>query len=149
MPRSAAIEAVTRPRIVGGTTRVTIPSGALGSLQVLYVRSIPKQPGSIALPEVDVSDYAGRHWDVLRQDILFVKNDSSPAGPYTVENRPAFTTPDQDNAWAVVATPSGAIAACPMEGASMWLGTREHAQRWADTLNEKFGFTVDDAPPNG
>lgn len=125
-------------RVAGGTTRATIPGGPVGDLEVLVARHTPMtghRPG--ALPEVDIYDYSGFGRTVPSQDVWLVKDGKTVPGPYEITNKGrAFG--GSDNAWAVIATPSRAVASCVMEGAGMYLGTREQAQRWADALNEKF-----------
>lgn len=123
-------------RVAEGTVRATTPHGPLGDLEVLFIRHVPPVGHRIgALPEVDICDHAGVERTVLLQDLWFVKNDASPPSRYTIERQDGFPA---DTAWAVIANPSRAVAACRMEGAAKYLGTREKAQQWADALNEKF-----------
>ncbi|WP_331718743.1 hypothetical protein [Streptomyces sp. NBC_00212] len=120
-------------RVAGGTARAVTPDG----VEVLFVRNVPQVGHRIgALPEADICDYDGVGRTVLRQDLWLVEQDANPPGPYEIEAQPGFG--DRDNAWAVIATPSRRVAACRMEGAGKYLGTREQAQQWADALNEKF-----------
>jgi hypothetical protein len=125
-------------RVAGGTARATTPHGPLGMLEVLVARSVPQVGHRIgALPEITICDYSGIDRDVLRQDVRLVSDDAIAPGLYEIENKGGGFG-DVDRAWAVVATPSRAVASCRMEGAGKYLGTRAQAQQWADALNEKF-----------
>ncbi|MFE5847696.1 hypothetical protein ACFQ7N_39360 [Streptomyces niveus] len=118
-------------------TRVLTPGDGAG-VEMLFVESVPETGNPTgALPEIVLCDYSGIRQQIPRQDAWYAKNDATAPGPYEIEHKNGYPR-RSDSAWAVVATPSRAVAACPMEGASRYLGTQEQAQRWADALNEKF-----------
>ncbi|GHF74276.1 hypothetical protein GCM10010218_64260 [Streptomyces mashuensis] len=122
-------------RVAGGTVRARTPYGWFGSLEVLFSHKEPQVGHRIgALPEGVIYDYTGIDRNVDMQHVWFVKDDKTPPGRYEIEH----LFPTSDRGWAVIAKPSGAVAACRMKGEADYLGTREQAQQWADALNEKF-----------
>jgi hypothetical protein len=122
--------------VTRSAVRAITPHGNMGMLEVLVGRGIPATGVQLGrLPEVAIYDYSGVDRAVLRQDVWLVEDKANP-GPYEIEQFQDEARPDQ--AWAVISTPLRAVAACPMEGASKYLGTREQAQQWADALNERF-----------